>query len=152
MTERATHHVTFTIERDFNAPPPMVFDAWASPEAKATWFRGPTEWGPSEHALDFRVGGRETSRGGPKGGPVHEYDARYFDIIANRRIIYGYDMRLGDKRISVSLATVEFKPWEGGTRLVYTEQAVFLDGYDDPAGPERGTRELLDALGKVLDR
>ena len=152
MTERFTHHVTFTIERDYNAPPAKVFDAWADPVAKASWFHGPDDWGPAQHELDFRVGGRETSRGGPKGGPVHSYEARFHDIIATRRIIYGYDMRLGDQRISVSLATVEFKPWEGGTRLVYTEQAVFLDGYDDPAGPERGTRELLDALGKVLDR
>ena len=152
MSDRFTHHVTFVIERDYNAPPPKVFDAWADPIAKATWFRGPAEWGPADHQLDFRVGGREISRGGPPGGPVHSFEGRFFDIIANRRIIYGYDMRLGDKRISVSLATVELKPWEGGTRMMFTEQAVFLDGHDDPTGPERGTRELLDALGRLVYR
>ena len=50
----------------------------------------------------------------------------------NERIIYGYDMHLDDKRISVSLATVEFKPAGKGTRLTFTEQGAFLDGFDDP--------------------
>ena len=37
------------------------------------------------------------------------YDARYQDIVPNERIIYSYDMHLDDKRISVSLATVELE-------------------------------------------
>ena len=56
------------------------------------------------------------------GGPIHHYDAIYQDIVPNERIIYGYDMHLDDKRISVSLATVEFKPAGKGTRLTFTEQ------------------------------
>ena len=42
-------------------------------------------------------------------------------------------MYMDKTRISVSLATVEFKPDGQGTRLVYTEQAVYLDGHDEPA-------------------
>ena len=60
----------------------------------------------------------------------------------NERIIYGYDMHLDDKRISVSLATVEFKPAGKGTRLTFTEQGAFLDGFDDPRLRERGTIDL----------
>lgn len=36
------------------------------------------------------------------------------------------------------------------TLLTYTEQGAFLDGFDDPTLRERGTRELLDALGNYL--
>jgi uncharacterized protein YndB with AHSA1/START domain len=61
-------------------------------------------------------------------------------------------MHLDDARISVSLATVEFTPEGAGTRLVFTEQGAFLDGYDDPAQRERGTRDLLDALDTALAR
>ena len=69
----------------------------------------------------------------------------------DQRIIYAYDMHLDDKRISVSLATVELKPvGSSGTRLVFTEQAVFLDGYDDAESRERGTRGLLDKLEMAL--
>ena len=56
------------------------------------------------------------------------------------------------RRISVSLATVELKREGKGTRLVFTEQGAFLDGFDDSGGRERGTADLLDALGRELKR
>ena len=54
------------------------------------------------------------------------------------------------RRISVSLTTIEFFAVAGGTRLVFTEQGVFLDGYDDIAGREEGTRIGLDNLDRQL--
>jgi hypothetical protein len=60
-------------------------------------------------------------------------------------------MHLDETRISVSLATIELKPEKDGTLLVFTEQGAFLDGYDDAGSRERGTRDLLDALGASLD-
>jgi uncharacterized protein YndB with AHSA1/START domain len=152
MTERSVTHATFVIERTYAATPARVFAAFASRAAKATWFQGPAEWGPSDHELDFKVGGRERVRGGPKGGPVHSFDARFQDIVPNQRIISSYDMHLDDKRISVSLATVELKPAGAGTRLIYTEQGAFLDGYDDAGSREHGTRALLDNLDAALRR
>ena len=150
MTKRSVTHATFVIERVYAAPSARVFNAFADPAAKRRWFAGPDNWGAGEHELDFRVGGREISRGGPKGGPVHSFDARYQDIVPNERIIYSYDMHLDDRRISVSLATVELRPEGAGTRLVFTEQGALLDGYDDAGQREQGTRELLDALGASL--
>jgi uncharacterized protein YndB with AHSA1/START domain len=152
MTERTVTHATFVVERTYDAWPSRVFAAWADPIAKARWFTGPGEWQPSEHELDFRIGGREINRGGPKGGPVHTFEGRYYDIVPDERIIYSYDMYLNDTRISVSLATVEFRPEGAGTRLIFTEQGAFLDGYDDRADREQGTRDLLDALGMELRR
>jgi uncharacterized protein YndB with AHSA1/START domain len=152
MTKRSVTHATFVIERTYDASPARVFAAWATPEAKGLWFAGPDEWVKSSHELDFRVGGRERVVGGPPGGPVHSFAARYQDIVPNERIISSYDMHLDDKRISVSLATVEFKPAGAGTLLTYTEQGAFLDGYDNPADREHGTGELLDALGRELQR
>ena len=75
MTDRSVTHSTFVVERSYAASAARVFAAWADPEAKARWFAGPEEWGPNEFELDFRVGGRERSRGGPQGGPVHTYEA-----------------------------------------------------------------------------
>jgi uncharacterized protein YndB with AHSA1/START domain len=70
---------------------------------------------------------------------VHSFNARYQDIVPNERIIYSYDMNLDEKRISVSLATIEFEPAGSGTKLTITEQGAFLDGYDD-AGSLSGAR------------
>lgn len=59
-------------------------------------------------------------------------------------------MHLNDRKISVSLATFELKAAGAGTRLILTEQGVFLDGYNDAGSRERGSGFLLDALGDWL--
>lgn len=152
MPERSARHATFVIERIFDVPPTRVFQAFADPTAKARWFCGPPAWEQGPRQFDFRVGGRETSSGGPKGGPVHAFACLYHDIVPNERIVYSYDMHLDDRRISVSLTTIEFKPAGKRTRLVFTEQGVFLDGYDDAASREHGSGLLLDQLGASLEQ
>jgi uncharacterized protein YndB with AHSA1/START domain len=151
MPQRSAVHATFTIERTYSAAPARVFAAFADPRAKAAWFGGPATWERGAHELDFRVGGRERLSGGPKGGTVHTFDCVYHDIVPNERIVYSYDMHLDQRHISVSLATIEIKPAGKGTRLVFTEQGAFLDGYDDAGSREEGTRGLLDKLGAALD-
>jgi uncharacterized protein YndB with AHSA1/START domain len=150
MSARTASHATFVIERTYPASPARVFNAWAEPTAKASWFACHDDWQPGKHELDFRVGGRERLDTVPPDGVVHRYEAHYQDIVPNERIVYAYDMHLGDTRISVSLATVEFAPAGTGTRLTFTEQAVFLDGHDIPRDREEGTRAGLDNLGRVL--
>ena len=150
MTGRSVSHGTFVIERTYDASPPRVFTAWADPAAKARWFVGPDGWKELRREIDFRVGGHERLRGVFPGGRVSDFDARYHDIVPDRRIVYSYAMQVDEKRISVSLATVEFAPAGGGTRLTFTEQAVFLDGFDGAAGREQGTGALLDQLGTAL--
>jgi uncharacterized protein YndB with AHSA1/START domain len=152
VTERSVAHATFVLERTYGAAPARVFAAWADPAAKARWFKSPEEWGPDEFELDFRVGGRELNRGGPKDGPVYTYSARYQDIVVNERIVYTYSMHLDQTLLSVSVATVELHPEGAGTRLVLTEQGAFLDGRDSPAQRRQGAGGLLDALGAELGR
>jgi uncharacterized protein YndB with AHSA1/START domain len=150
--KRSATHATFVIDRTYDASPARVFAAFADPAVKARWFAGPEEWGPDERTMDFRVGGRETSRGGPKGGPMHAMDGRYQDIVSGERIVFTYDMHLEDVRISVSLLTMEFEAAGAGTRLRLTEQGVYLDGYDNAGQREEGTRELLSSLDRELRR
>jgi uncharacterized protein YndB with AHSA1/START domain len=151
LPNRSVTHASFVIERHYPAKVERVFYALADPAAKRKWFAGPAEWGRSKFEMDFRVGGREINAGGPEGGPIHTFNAIYQDIVPNERIIYSYDMHLDEMRISVSLATIELKPEKDGTLLVFTEQGAFLDGYDDAGSRERGTRDLLEALGASLD-
>jgi uncharacterized protein YndB with AHSA1/START domain len=147
---RTVQHATFVIDRTYDAPVEKVFAAWAEPRAKAKWFVGPDDWEKSNHEMDFRIGGRERVSGGPPGGPVHAFEGRYQDIVPDRRIIYSYDMHIGENRISVSLATVEMTSEGAATRLIFTEQGAYLDGYDDAGQREEGTRRLLDNLAAAL--
>ena len=152
MIERSVTHATFVLERTYDASPARVFNAFADPVAKARWFVGPEEWDQGEVSMDFRVGGREVNNGGPKGGPMSYFEARYQDIVPDQRLVYTYEMQLDGVRISVSLATIELEPVGSGTRLTMTEHGAFLDGHEDPALREEGTRQLLDALGASLER
>lgn len=144
--DRSVTHATFSLERRYPVPAAQVFAAWADPAAKASWFAS----GPTSHQLDFRVGGKETTRGGPPGGPAMTFESFYRDIVSGERIVYSSTLSADDDVATVSVTTVEFEPADGGTRLLLTEQATFLDGREEPAWREHGTGEWLNALGAHL--
>jgi uncharacterized protein YndB with AHSA1/START domain len=149
-TGRSTTHATFVIERTYDASPERVFDAWANPEAKTRWF-GPAEKPVGAYTLDFREGGREQLAIPQADGPEYTFEALYTDIVPGERIVYTYDMHRDDRRISVSVATVEIEAAGSGTRLTLTEQGVYLDGLDDSASREHGTNVLMDMLGALVE-
>jgi uncharacterized protein YndB with AHSA1/START domain len=153
MSERSTVHDTFTIERHFDAAPGRVFKAFADPAAKALWFAGPPETKQEDVSFDFREGGRETMVTVLDDGSRIGFYATYSDIVPDERIVYTYEMTMGGKRISVSVATVEIRPSSnGGTDLQVTEHGVYLDGLDKPEMRRQGTEELMTALGESLSK
>lgn len=149
---RSVVHAVFTVERTYHAPAERVFRAFADETAKSKWFSGEAgRWNELERRMDFRVGGRERLKGRWDGGIVSTFDAVYHDIVQNERIIYTYEMHLDERKISVSLATLQLSSaGEGQTKLTITEQGAFLDGYDDGGSREHGTGHLLDRLGASL--
>jgi len=152
MTDRFVTHATFCIERTLAASPARVFRAFAAQEAKDKWFTGPSHWVRTERSMDFRIGGRETSSVGEPGGVQHRFDATYFDIIPNERIVFTYAMHLDDALMSVSITTIEMAPVGDKTRLKFTEQGVFLLDPADAPQREQGTHFLMDAAEAWLAR
>ncbi|WP_433944674.1 SRPBCC family protein [Paenibacillus sp. SN-8-1] len=144
MSERFIKHGTFVVEKTYAASPERVYHAWSDPIAKAKWFS-------KADAFDFRVGGREYSSGGPPEGPIFTFDAQYQELVPEQRIVYTYTLDSGDTRISVSITTIELIKVEGGTKLIFTEQAAFFDGHDTLEVREHGTNIMLDALGKMVE-
>jgi len=148
---RSVVHASFHLERTYDAPVARVWKALTDECAKQKWFAGtPGRWELLERHMDVRVGGSERLKGRWEGGVVSTFDANYHDVIPNERLIYSYVMHLDDKKISVSLATMQLKAEGGKTTLKVSEQGAFLDGYDDAGSREHGTGHLLDALGASL--
>ena len=157
MTERSVIHDTFVIERTYPASPSRVFAAFASKEAKDAW-GDPDDTVKAEPAtgtveFDFRVGGHERF-GNVYQGVSYTYDAFYYDIVPEQRLVYSYEMCAEGVRISVSVATIEFVETDDGTTLTWTEQGAYLDGFDGQDASrlrQGGTSEMLDSLAKYLD-
>jgi uncharacterized protein YndB with AHSA1/START domain len=149
---RSVVHATFRLERRYAAPVARVWRALTEAEAKAKWFAGPSDdWELIERQIDVRVNGSERLKGRWKGGVVSTFEAVYHDVVPGERLVYAYAMHLDDRKISVSLATLQLALTGNETRLTVTEQGAFLDGYDDAGARERGTGTLLDALGASLE-
>jgi uncharacterized protein YndB with AHSA1/START domain len=148
---RSVVHASFHLERTYDAPVARVWKALTDEQAKQKWFCGtPGRWELLERYMDVRVGGSERLKGRWEGGMVSTFEATYHDVIPNERLVYSYVMHLNDRKISVSLATLQLKPDNGKTTLKLSEQGAFLDGYDDAGSREHGSGHLLDALGASL--
>ena len=152
MTATEITPETFTLERAYDASPERVYHAWTDPTARAVWFIGPDGWKAKVHESDPRTGGHDVVVGTFSDGSEVKYEARHEDVVMNERIITSYHMYRNDVRISVSLSTVRFVPNGTGTRLVFTEHLVCMNGYDDPGAKDRahGVSTHLDRLATYL--
>ncbi len=87
MAIEHVQHATFVFERTSKAPVERVFAALANPVERA-------QWGvPSEKAAlvydraDFREGGEDVFRCGPKENPQYRGVTTYLDIVPNERVV-----------------------------------------------------------------
>jgi uncharacterized protein YndB with AHSA1/START domain len=138
-----------------------VFAAFSTEEARTSWgdtndLEPPEDQDDDSEVseFDFRVGGRE-SCSTKEQGTTYRYDGRYYDIVTDSRIMYSYEVYADGARISVSVATVEFTGSGSGTQLTWTEQGVYLDGYNGAEAPEMrkgGTIDMLNGLTAYLQR
>ncbi|MDQ0734711.1 SRPBCC domain-containing protein [Arthrobacter agilis] len=149
--ERRLARSDFTLTRNYPVPLERAWDAFATEDQKMHWFGGGDTVKTGEWVFDFRVGGRDVDQGAFHGGPVSRYEATYTDIVEYDRIVMTYDMWLDGVHMSTSVASYEFEPIEGGTRITHVEHGVFFDQFwADGPNREKGYRGLLEALGNYL--
>ncbi len=142
-------HSTFTIERNFPAPPDRVFHTFADPALKRTWFAEGHNL--DSHELDFRPGGKETTvsrfpAGSPFPGAELANHTVYLDIEPAARIVFAYTMSMNGRRFSASLATVEFFPTDAGTRMLFTDQGAYFEHSDGPEMRRDGWTQILSRI------
>jgi uncharacterized protein YndB with AHSA1/START domain len=153
MSEHTVVHDTIVVERGYAVAPAKVFAAWADVEQRRRWhFPGDGDWVLVEMTQDFRVGGQERMRFGPKDAPNLLEEGRFLDIVPDQRIVSAGTMHREGVRISVTLSTVELADDdEGGTQLKLTDQSAFLDGRETPEQRRGGWGKVLDRLRLFLD-
>jgi uncharacterized protein YndB with AHSA1/START domain len=155
VPDRSVAHGSFTIEREYPVPPERIWEAHSSAEAKQQWFAVPDHEfiGSTESfTLDFREGGTEVLVSRLHDGRQMRLESRFWDVVPNERFVATYDCVIGDRRLSVSLYSVQLIPTETGTKFITVEDGAFLDGLDSEEGRVQGVTYDLDNLGKYLER
>jgi uncharacterized protein YndB with AHSA1/START domain len=142
-------HATITLQHSYSAPPERVFSEFADSVTRARWSA------PSQDALiyneaDFRIGGKDVFRCGPKGDLKFRGETRYLDIIPNARVVSSETVETDGQRLAVALTTLVFEPTEDGTNLTVTVQMVSFVGPDMIHAYESGNKSALKNLSLHL--
>ena len=142
-------HRSFVIERELPGSAAHAFRFWSDHRLKRQWNACHPDWHVIEDHFDFRIDGGERVVWRMPDGTEQAMIAHYLEIAPRQRIVYAYTMRSGGKSVSSSLVTVEFTGGAGGTRMTFTEQAVFGDARDGDIR-EAGTGIGFDRLAEVM--
>lgn len=137
------------LTRVFNAPRPLVFDAFTKPELLKRWF-GPRGWSLIVCEIDFRVGGefRFILRS-PEGNQLG-IRGTYCEIDAPLRSVHreSYDDIPGQSEVTTVLT-------ESGGKTVLTATVTYASEEARDAvirqGMEDGAAETYDRLAELLE-
>ena len=148
MNEKS-QHATITLERTYRAPLERVYSEFADPVARARWSP------PSDDVLiydqtDFRAGGRDLFRCGPRNDPKFRGETLYHLIVPNRCVVSSETLDADGQRLAVSLSTLDLEATGESTNLKLTLQMVSWAGAGMIEGYESGNKSALENLARHL--
>lgn len=152
MSTSSAEHSTLVLGRTYDAPMSRVFEAITDPEERAHVLCLRSAFIYSLEEADFRVGGRDVFRFGPRRGFQFKGETAYHVISPNRRIICTDIVHAGSVRLWVGLTSIELAPTGKRTQVKVTTQIVRLDDDDSVEGAESRYAVLLDNLESYLLR
>lgn len=150
MTHKS-QHATITLQHSYSAPLERVFSEFADPVARARW-SAPSNDTLTYDEADFRIGGKDVFRCGPRGDPRFRGETRYLDIVPNARVISSETVEAAGQRLAVALTVLDFEPAEEGTKLTVTIYIVSLASPDVIQGYESGNKSALQNLAEYLSK
>jgi uncharacterized protein YndB with AHSA1/START domain len=149
-SENATTDREHTIERVFDAPAELLFEAYSKPEHLLRWF-GPTGYPLTLCEIDFRVGGRyRFAMTGPDGEQMQPFGGEYLEIVPDAKIVYSN--RFEQPGAEEMVVTITFVESNGRTTLtIHTLFAsVAMKEQHLGLGYEQGVGAGLDQLRDLV--
>ena len=128
------------IERIFDAPRSLVFEAWTKPEHLRNWFC-PKGFTVPACEMDFRIGGRYRLCMRSAEGREHLVHGEYREIVAGERIVFTGILEADGNEI---LTTITLADHHGKTKLVVHQTYSFES--DSTRGAPQGWTETLERL------
>ena len=135
------------VERSFNAPARIVFEAWTKPELFKQW------WAPKSMGMflrscemDVRVGGRYRLVFGHDASNPDEFFGRYIEVTPHSRLVW-----TNEESDEGSVTTVTFEEKGGKTLLVMHELYPSKEALDAAGtGAADATVETFAQLDELL--
>ena len=134
------------LERLFEAPPEIVFDAFTDPAAQHDLYADAPDW-VVESECDLRVGGRWTIAFGPPGREPARETSVFTEVDRPRLLVYRSTMALSDGSSLRTQMRVTFEPENGKTRVTLVQSGFTTAALRDEFGG--GWASILDALARV---
>jgi uncharacterized protein YndB with AHSA1/START domain len=138
------------IERTYDAPARLLFEAWSKPEHLMKWF-GPVRWPLTLCEVDFRVGGKwRFAMTGSSGKQNTPFGGTYLEIEPNKKIVF--DNTFEAPGAETMIMTITFEEKGGRTKLTHHTLfgSVAMKAAHVGAGFVAGTNSGLDQLADVL--
>lgn len=141
---------TLVIERVFDAPRELVFEAWTRPEHLTKW------WGPFDFTLphcevDLRVGGRYRFCMRSPAGEDHWVWGEYREIVEPERITFTWNREdTGGKIWNSTIVRVTFADDNGKT--LFTLRQELFDTVDDRDDHNIGWSQALERLASFTEK
>lgn len=143
--------LSLVVERVFQAPRELVWDAWTNPEHVSRW------WGASGPLavceIDLRVGGdyRYVQRG--EDGTEYPFIGKYREIVKPERLVYTQIFDVVPYNVHESVTYDRFETVEGGkTKLVSRTEFATAEALEGSiaAGMETGAIASMERFADYL--
>lgn len=142
-----TSDVDMIVQRTFDAPARLVFQAWSNAELFRRWWvpkSAPVTLRTCE--MDVRTGGSYRLEFGADEGQVHAFFGRYVEVIPDAKIVW-----TNEESDDGALTTVTFEEHDGKTLVTYHDRHASKESLDEAfVGMEGGIAEQFEQLADVL--
>ena len=147
-TATDTAQRTLVIERMFDAPPKLVFNAWTRPEHLVHWF-GPSDFTLPTCEQDFRIGGKYKFCMHAPSGRDHWVWGEYLEISEYDRLVFTWTRSDDQPEPWVdNIVTLTFEEIDGKTKMIL-HHALF-DTQTERDDHNGGWSECFDRLADFL--
>jgi uncharacterized protein YndB with AHSA1/START domain len=137
------------LERSFNAPAHVLFDAWTSAETLRRWWPAGWDWETPVAEVDPRVGGRLRLVMRSPDGEEFGGSGEYLEIDPPSRLVFTWTWDGHEGHQGTQLVEVEFEERDDGTTTVVLTNRGLKDE-ESKRSHREGWEKSLDNLDRLL--
>jgi uncharacterized protein YndB with AHSA1/START domain len=150
MEQPSPDPTALRLERNFNAPAQLLFDAWLSAETLRRWWPAGSDWDTPVAEVDPRVGGRLRLVMRNPDGEEFGGTGEYLEIDPPSRLVFTWTWDGHEGHQGTQLVEVEFEERDDGTTTVVLTNRG-LEDEESKRSHREGWEASFDNLDRILE-